>query len=191
MDPKQLLDNYSAPEARVSVCLRSDLITEIERLEESLPALQQADAGQNRTPEAPVVAARVLELKAEAEEAKVEFIFRSIGRRRWSDLIRSHAPTNEQKAIAEAEELRIAFNPDTLPPEAMHLSCVQPEGLSLEWWQRTWDQWGEGQVTLLWNACQSAHYGVSQVPKARRASAMMSDSAQSSDSQSATDSPAP
>lgn len=187
MPTTDLFADYRPPQATVKVCLRSDLTTEINRLEADLPRVQDEDARTNRTPEAPALAERILALKADAEAAQVEFVFQSIGRRAWSDLLRRLPATDEQKKIAEDDSL--PFDTDEFPPAAMHASCIEPAGLTLDWWRRTFDQWGEGQVALLWQACQSAHYGVSTVPKARRASALMNASEQRSDSPSDTDSP--
>jgi hypothetical protein len=183
---QQLLDaaaidaNYRAPQAIATVCLRADLTTEIEQLEADLKSVERADEENNRAPEAPALAQRILELQAEAAAATVRFVFQSMGRRRWSDLIRSHKPTEEQKRLAEESDMIVAFNTDTFPPAAMHASCIEPANLTLDWWQQIYDRWGEGQVRVLFNACQAAHFGVADVPKAPRAAALMNGSARNS-----------
>lgn len=184
---QQLLDAaaidaaYRAPQATATICLRADLTTEIDRLEAELRAVQKADDENNRTPEAPALAERIMALQAEAAAAEVRFVFQSMGRRRWSDLIRAHKPTDEQRRLAEENEMVVAFNTDTFPPAAMHASCIEPPNLTLDWWQQIYDRWGEGQVRVLFNACQAAHFGVAEVPKAPRASAVMNGSARNSD----------
>lgn len=69
------------------------------------------------------LAEQVEAVQAEMEAATVEFRFRSIGFRAWSDLKRAHPPTKDQlKRNARAE-----FDEDRFPVAAIAASCVDPE----------------------------------------------------------------
>jgi hypothetical protein len=168
---------WQPTKVRATVCLDSDLVLEIERLEESLARETKLDDTTNRAPLAPGIAARIVELREQAKAAEVEFVFASIGRRAYSDLLRAHPATEEQ---SEAAGARLAWNTDTFPPALLAAACVEPTGTDLAWWLRMYDRWGTGQVARLWQACLAAQGGVVEVPKAEAASAMTSGSAPSS-----------
>jgi hypothetical protein len=169
--------DWQPTKVRATVCLDSDLVLEIERLEESLARETKLDETTNRAPLAPGIAERIIELREQAKAKEREFVFASIGRRAYSDLIRSHPATEAQ---AEEAGARLAWNTDTFPPALLAASCVEPTDTSLAWWQRKYDQWGTGQVARLWQACLAAQGGVVEVPKAEAASAMTAGSAPSS-----------
>lgn len=166
---------YQPTKVRVSVCLNSDLVIEIGRLEQELTAEKAIDRRTNRIAKAPAIAERIMELKEQATAAEVEFVFQGIGRRAYTDLRAKHPATEEQRAEAQRQGLDIEFNIDTFPPALMARACVEPTGTSQEWWARKYDEWTVGQTTRLWSACLAAQAGVAEVPKALEASAMMSD----------------
>jgi hypothetical protein len=168
---------WQPTKVRATVCLDSDLVLEIERLEEQLARETRLDETTNRVAVAPQIAADIMALREQAKAAEVEFVFASIGRRAYSDLIRSHPATDEQ---SEAAGARLLWNTDSFPPALLAASCVEPSGTDLAWWLRMYDQWGTGQVARLWQACLAAQGGVVEVPKAEAASAMTSASAPSS-----------
>lgn len=104
------------------ILLRQDLLAEHEELEADLAAALQGDLRENRSPTAPVISARIVELEAEIEAAKREFRFRSIGHRAWADLMADHPPTKDQLKSFP----RIDHNPETFPVAAIAASCVDP-----------------------------------------------------------------
>lgn len=160
----------------VSIFLDSDLGLRIEALEEELLEAQRQDAVANRVPVAPGIAEEILRLKDRARP--VEFRFRSLGRRAYSDLLRAHPPTDAQKADAPAGQV-LLWDADTFPPALMAACCVQPADTTAEWWRNVYDDWGLGQVERLWKACLTANAGVAEVPKGRVAYAMIHGSAPS------------
>jgi len=162
----------------VRICLDSELVLRIEDLEEQLLEAQRQDAVSNRAPVAPGIAEQVLGLQEQARAAEVEFRFRSLGRRAYSDLLRAHPPTEAQKADAPAGQV-LMWDADTFPPALMSATCVQPADTTLDWWRGVYDDWGLGQVERLWKACLTANAGVAEIPKARVAYAMIHGSAPS------------
>jgi hypothetical protein len=108
--------------ATARVLIRQDLLARHEELDAELQAAIASDGMHNRTPRAPALAAELEALEAEVEAAKVEFRFRSIGKRAWADLLAAHPPTREQKKA----DPRVDHNPDTFPAAAIAASCVDP-----------------------------------------------------------------
>lgn len=162
---------------RTSICLDSELVLAIERLEIDLRREQHLDENTNRTALAPGIATRILELRDQAKAAEVEFVFASIGRRAYTDLVRAHPPTDAQSESAGGV---LAWNTDTFPPALLAAACQAPTGTDEAWWTRKYDQWGTGQIARLWQACLTAQGGVVEVPKATEASELMSVSEPSS-----------
>lgn len=109
--------------ATVRILLRQDLIEEHARLNRELGEAQTDDDRLNREPEAPRLAAELKAYEAEIDEHRVAFKFRSVGARKWSDLLAKYAPTKEQlKAYPRAE-----YNPVTFPAAAVAASMAEPE----------------------------------------------------------------
>jgi hypothetical protein len=160
---------YQPTKTRATICLDSDLVLAIERLEAQLAVESRIDETQNRTPQAPQIAEQIVELREQAKSAEVEFVFRSIGRKAYTDLIRAHPPTEAQKTEAGAN---LAWNVDTFPPALLALACEAPLGTDEAWWRRKYDSWGTGQIARLWQTCLAAQGGVVEVPKAEAAYAM-------------------
>lgn len=158
---------------RTTICFDSDLVLEIERLEEEMQRAAFEDKILNRVPEALDIAYRIIELRKQAKAEEVEFVFKGIGRRPYTDMLRAHPPTDEQQRIAADNDQRMQWNPDTFPPALLAAACVNPTGTDIAWWARKYDEWGTGQISRLWNTCLIAQGGVIEVPKAEEAYAMI------------------
>lgn len=158
---------------RAVICLDSRIVLEIERLTEQLEREKAIDEKTNRAPKAPGIAVEILELREVAKASEREFVFQSIGRRAYTDLIRQHPALPEQEENAGVE---LNWNTDTFPPALLAAACVEPTGTDLAWWTRAYNDWGLGQVTRIFQAALSAQGGVVEVPKATGASVMTSDS---------------
>lgn len=164
---------YQPSEVPVRICLDTRGVRALEDLEAQLAEAEAADATSNRTPEAPGIAERIVSARQELLDAEVEFVFRGIGRRAFTDLVRAHPATEEQQALVAGGGQRLEWNPDTFPPALLAAACVSPADTTKDWWVAKYDQWAPGQLQRLWNACLSAQNGVMDVPKARRAYAVM------------------
>lgn len=151
----------------VPVCLRNDLVADIERLEAELVAARIDDDRLNRAPVAPQIAARIVELQDEARAHQVNVVFRELPRRQWTDLLAAHPPTQEDREAGND------FNADTFPPAAMAASCVSPTGMTAERMRRIYDEWSLGQIRPMWRACLKVNTGASAVPKSAAASAIL------------------
>lgn len=160
------------------VLLRQDLLAEHDRLDAQLAAVIADDARLNRIPAAPGLAERIEELEAEIDAAKVEFRFRSVGKRTWANLLAKHPPTKDQKR----SEPGLDHNPETFPVAAIAASCFDPE-LTVRDVERLERALNSSQFGLLWAKCVDANVGGVSDPKSvaagliRRANGLSASSA--------------
>lgn len=132
-------------EARV-LRVRVDLRERHAALEAELKAALETDARENREPLAPQLAEQLAELEAEIEQAEtVVFRFRSIGTRKWLDLLAEHPPTKDQLRQKQG----LDHNPLTFPVAAVAASSDEPKltvaqaralesNLDLSEWEKIW-----------------------------------------------------
>lgn len=155
-----LLAEITAREKTVRILLRQDLLAEHARLDGELVEALNVDARENRDPQGPALAKRLVEFEAEIESAKREFRFRSIGKRAWADLLAKHPPTREQAKT----NIRLDHNPETFPLVAIEASCVEPV-MTLEQVAKLEDALNLFQFEMLWGACLDANVGGDASPK--------------------------
>ena len=147
--------------ATVRVLLRQDLAAKHAELDAELTAASARDQLVNEPDRAPALAADIEALEAEMEAAKVEFRFRSIGRKAWADLLAKHPPS---KAQMQADR-RTTFDPETFPIAAIAASCIIPEGMDEAAAKRLETALSDAQFSQLWNACIDANLGGVDLPK--------------------------
>lgn len=145
-------------EVTTSVCFDGSISSEIERLEGELPAVQAADDRENRNPQAPALAKQIAALYEKAKDAERPFIFVGIGHRAWSDLLRDHPPTAQQKKDG------LDHDPDRFPAAAIAAACKSPS-LTEEDVRWLADHLSLGQFRKLWQACLAANIAAVDRPK--------------------------
>lgn len=177
LDAAEIDERYQPTRTRAVICLDSELVMRIARLEDQIKDAQQGDSAAD--PIGPL-AEEVLALRGQAKAAQVEFVFRSIGRLAYRELIRDHPPTDEQKKLA-GPDFHLSWNTDTFPAALMAASCESVRNGTVAWWSRKLNEWGDGQVARLWQACIAAQDGVNDVPKAGHAFAAMRTRGESSE----------
>ncbi|MCW2498276.1 hypothetical protein [Jatrophihabitans sp.] len=145
---------------RTRICLNGDLVDQIEQLEREFEQARLDDANENRVALAPAIAARIVELTAQARDHEVEFAFKPVGRKKWRDLVAAHPPTDDQKALGAD------MNTEEFPAVAMAESCIAPTGATLAKFieLRDGDLIGDLQWNRLWMTCREANLGGSEVP---------------------------
>lgn len=168
--------------ATARVLLRQDLLARKDELEEAIKAEAAIDARENRTPVALGLAREMEALDAEIEEAKVEFKFRSVGKRAWADLLAANPPTKEQSTRIRG----LDHNPLTFPCAAVALSYVDP--VDPGWvpdqkgevfaeryakFVRLFDRLNTSQWEALWSKCIDANLGGLDTPKSQAASLLL------------------
>ena len=163
---------YQPTRTRATICMDSELVLRIARLEQEMA---RAAGDTSAASDELTLAQDIVSLREQVKAAEVEFVFRSVGRYQLRELVRAHPPTAEQKA------LDLPYNPETFEPALMAAACEQPTGTDLSWWTAKCREWGDGQIARLWEACNAAQAGVTSVPKAERAYALIRRSEQSSE----------
>lgn len=159
----------------VPVLLDAGLLAEHAELEESLRAAIQTDAIENREPESPALAERLVELEERIGKASDLFALESIGATRWYELLSDNPPTDEQR------RLRLTENWRTFRPAALAETCRDPE-LTVD--QAAWfmEHLPAGEWEKLWLGVYKVNVGaVGDRPKSRLVSAVLPQSRQSSD----------
>lgn len=136
---------------------RQDLQTAYERLQLELRGLERRKGVAAEMAE---VAKRLEEAEAEMADALVEYQFRNIGYQAWTDLVRRHPPTKEQKSAGDDT------NVDAHRPAALAAACVQPEGADAEFFTQIAAVYSPTQFEILWLACWKANMGTATLPKA-------------------------
>lgn len=168
--------------ATAKVLLRQDLLARHAELDAELERAIVDDAQENRIPIAPRLAAELIELQQEIDAAKVEFRFRSIGKRAWADLLAAHPPTKEQKRA----DPRCTFNPVTFPAAAIAAACIEPK-ISADEVRRLEAALNDSQFDILFERCINAQIGGTESPKSLTAGAILRVSSQFESSATAVD----
>lgn len=142
----------------IGLCLDGDLLAEADRLGAEYLEAKGQDEAENREPQAPALAERLKDLSTQIQAAEVEFVFRSIGRLAWQNLIAEHPPTKEQR------ELGADMNVDTFPATAMAASCISPEGADVASFEQLSEIVTNGQWNRLWVTCHQANNASGDIP---------------------------
>jgi hypothetical protein len=165
---KQPMDHLKSKKtpSRKTVYIAGDneLAEEVAALEEEVRRLRLAVELRHDTADT----ARLLPLETKLaekrkalEDGAIKFVFQSIKRRRYDELINEHPPTAEQIKEAEADKIEISFNPETLPQQMIIECMVEPYvGPELDEEQRAeltdWldsDAWNTQEIMTLYQAC--------------------------------------
>ena len=148
-DAVQLRDELEAADAAAAVAVRQDKL-------------------ENREPQAPALAARAAEIEEQIVAAQTEFVFRSIGRRAWRDLVAAHPPTSEQRRV----DARAEINGKTFPVAAIAECCIEPK-MSASVVARLEGALSDGQWERLWAGCLAANGGGADIPKSVAAGSIL------------------
>lgn len=184
-----VLTDITPKTKRVRVCLRGDLLQQLDDLDVELQQAVLEDRTQNRAPLAPQIADRIAAVRREAEAAEVEFVFQAVGRRAWSDLMVANPPTPEQQAEVAERGGRYEWNPETFPMAAVAASCVEPTGMTVEKVEQLYARLNDGQWLRLWKeGCLGANVTGTDIPFSAAAYAVRRVSETSTEQPATTDS---
>ena len=130
------------------VCFDRSLVGE---LEEAQDQLARQSRGMLEPPAE--LEERVKELKVQVAEKTRKFVFVSIGRTAWRQLLSENPPTQEQ-----LDELgrNLDHNPEEFPFAAMSKTCKEP-GLTVDDARKLSDILPVGVFDRLWTACLAAN----------------------------------
>lgn len=156
--------------------LDSDLVAEIERLDKQLAIEERLDQREHRPPVAPRIRAELEALRAERDDAAVEFIFTALAKKDFRRLKDEHADPDGQKA----------WNEETFAP-ALIAACASSPTISLEQAQTICDEWEESTYTQLFHAALMVNAEESKVPFSVRSTGPTTGSESSSTTAANTD----
>jgi hypothetical protein len=143
--------------ASCEVFLDGSLVAEMEHLERQLEEARQLDETENRKPEAPLIAERLVGLHNHAKDKARRFTFTALSARAWSDLLADHPPRKEDR------EDGLDYNAHTLPHEAM--ARTGSPKLTVEDYHWLEENISPAQWLRLWLTCRAAHQ-IAPGPKA-------------------------
>lgn len=116
----EALAGASLPTERFPVLFDQALSVEIEELEAELLEAQEVDARENRAPEAPGIANRIVELHEEAKAKQRVFVFQALPAGGWSGLLADHPPVTDL-------DKRYGFAFDSFTAAAIEACCLEPK----------------------------------------------------------------
>jgi hypothetical protein len=158
------------PTITVSICMDTD---RADAREQAIADLRVAELAWRKAQEDPDQI-KALEEANDVAEAAIDaanaagepFTFKALPRKRYSDLIKVHAPTQSQLKEYKAEASTLGtpgtdlpnWNRDSFPPALFHLSAVSPP-MSLPDAEELWhgDHFSTGELTALINAAISVN----------------------------------
>lgn len=151
---------FSPKRVEVSeICFDGELVAHLEATQKELAEYSDMLGAPKELKE------KVERLQKEAEDKKHSFMFKSIGRKAWSDLISEHPPTDEQKT----QNSVLDHNPDTFLPAAAAACCIEIDGKPqemppdlAEW---LFETLADSDASRMFNACVEANVLGVKVPK--------------------------
>lgn len=172
------LDEASLPEKTVEVCLRGDLVAQVEDLERELRDLRtntetMADQGRARK-----VAERIEAARAEMSAKAIVFRFRGLDRHGWAQLLTDCPPRD-----GVATDKALGYNPETFYPALIRRCLVEPQ-VTDEQWERLDARLSSGQFDSLADTALAVSRRKVDVPFSFAASATLRSSAETSPPQS-------
>lgn len=116
-DIKDILSKARPREHTVRICLAGDVAAEVERLEAELAATSgwQAESIADQHPGVEI-AERIADARKRMQEGEVEFTFKALGAKAWSDLVAQHPGKSEEDA----------WDAETLAPALVAASSIDP-----------------------------------------------------------------
>jgi hypothetical protein len=117
-----ILRSAKLPETTVPVCVRGDLVAQVEALDKRLAGLTgQADRLVGN-PEARELAEQIEDLRQEMSDSTVDLRLRALSHRDYAKLEAAHKPRKGEDA-----DQRTGFNLETFPAALIQASIVEPE----------------------------------------------------------------
>lgn len=122
-------------ERTVAICLRADLVAELENLErqaEEARTAARSTASKEDTGPAAIVE-RIRELQAAMRDDTETFRLRALPPRRYRALREAHPPRRDDAGEINAGDQALGFNRDTMLPELARQCVVTPKLTDEQW----------------------------------------------------------
>lgn len=123
-DVDALIDQARKPEKTVTVCLRGDLIAEIEDREQQIARMAADDRVASQRAR---LGDEIDQLREQMQAASITLRFRALDRLAWADLEGKHPPRKDEETGETNRFDVVGFNVDTLIAEAIPMSLVTPK----------------------------------------------------------------
>lgn len=120
-DVLALITGAQLPRRTVPLCLRGDLVSEVDELEEQLSREKPADRLTGNA-EGRRIATRIEELRAEMQSSTVNFRLQALPRRGFQKFAAEHAPRE-----GNAEDKALGINTETYFVDLVRACLVEPE----------------------------------------------------------------
>lgn len=133
---KELIGQMRLAERTVKLCLRWDLVAEIERLEDerdNTPAPPEGDQRLGQVDPRKELNDQIDALREQMRDATVTFRMRALNRRDWDALVKAHPPRQDKPA-----DMQLGFNTDGFF-DALIRTCTVDPGLTNEEWETLFD----------------------------------------------------
>lgn len=114
---------------QVTIQLDGEISDRINNLRSLYTAARDKDRLSNEADKAPGIQAEIDELIAGSSDTEVKFLFKSVGRHRYDEIVDEHPPSKE--AVKEGAE----FDADTFPPALVSEACfkiVEADGSEID-----------------------------------------------------------
>jgi hypothetical protein len=173
MDIHDKIKQAKLPTRTVPVCLRGDLVAEIEQLDRQLvaaekePATGLEDAGQLRE-----LAERIEALRTEMADSSHTFVLSAMPGQNYRALKAEHPPRLDAEGKVQPEDALMGANVDTLAEPLLRACCVDPV-LDDATWAALEPVLTDRQYDDLVNAAIMANQGPVSIPFSRAASRVM------------------
>ncbi|MET7395624.1 hypothetical protein ABZS66_19250 [Dactylosporangium sp. NPDC005572] len=166
-DFAELLGQARLPERTVSVCLRGDLVAELEELDRQFDEAEQAPAGDGRLTSGAArrrIAEQAAELREQMQQSTVALRLRALARRSWDALVKAHPPLEGNQ-----EHAALGYNSDTFFEALVRASIIDPV-ITAEQWNQVLDVLTARQWRTIVGAAQALNVRDVDVPFSRAAS---------------------
>lgn len=125
-----LIAQARLPERTVPICVRGDLVAELEELDRQYAAAPEAgnDVRLTSGAERRRIAERAAAVKEQMAAATIVFRLRAMDRNDWDDLLKAHPPRE-----GDAEDKENGYDTSTFPNALIKASAVEPELTDERW----------------------------------------------------------
>lgn len=174
LDIDAALAAAALPETTVELCLRGDLVAQVDDLERQLRDLKTNTSTMANLGAARKLAERIEEHRAAMVAASVVFTVRGLTRDAWTRLVAACPPRD-----GDATDRSLGYNQETFWPALLRASVITP-ALTGEQWDKLTGALSAGQYDQLVNACLQVSRRKVDVPFSFAASATLQSSDETS-----------
>lgn len=163
---KEMLAAAKLPERSVAICLRGDLVADINALERELAevlAQEAADRRMTGVKRSKELADAIEAKRAEMADATLDMRLRALKVSQWRDMVRKYPPAKDDKS-------GLGVDITAFMGEAIPASVVSPDDMDADDWETFNDNVPPSEITRLMNLVWELNTQGVDIPKSRLAS---------------------